>query len=66
MFQYDFGKTIQDQSFRPTGFLNQPPTVLRAAVNGFKSQYERKGIDLKRLSIAFSPKGILIKGYYPL
>lgn len=32
VFQYDFGKTIQDQSFRTTSFLNQPPTVLRAAV----------------------------------
>jgi hypothetical protein len=31
VFQYDFGKTIQDQSFRPTGFLNQPPVLLRAA-----------------------------------
>jgi nucleoside phosphorylase len=43
VFQYDFGKTIQDQSFRPTGFLNQPPTVLRAAVNGLKAQYESEG-----------------------
>ncbi|RYP46072.1 hypothetical protein DL768_007664 [Monosporascus sp. mg162] len=43
VFQYDFGKTIQDQSFRPTGFLNQPPTVLRAAVNGLKAQYEMNG-----------------------
>ena len=43
VFQYDFGKTIQDQSFRPTGFLNQPPALLRAAVNGLKAQYERKG-----------------------
>ncbi|KAK5444190.1 hypothetical protein LTS15_010543 [Exophiala xenobiotica] len=43
VFQYDFGKTIQDQSFRTTGFLNQPPTVLRAAVNGLKAQYESDG-----------------------
>jgi nucleoside phosphorylase len=40
VFQYDFGKTIQDQSFRTTGFLNQPPTVLRTAINGLKAQYE--------------------------
>ncbi|KAF2175742.1 hypothetical protein K469DRAFT_723857 [Zopfia rhizophila CBS 207.26] len=33
VFQYDFGKSVQDQ----------PPTVLRAAVNGIKSQYKRKG-----------------------
>src|SRR6185437_4265232 len=31
VFQYDFGKTIQDQVFRNTGFLNQPPALLRAA-----------------------------------
>lgn len=46
VFQYDFGKTMQDQSFRTTGFLNQPPVVLRAAVNGLKAQYERKGHQL--------------------
>ena len=43
VFQYDFGKTIQDQDFQHTGFLNQPPTVLRAAVNGLKAQYEIEG-----------------------
>jgi nucleoside phosphorylase len=43
VFQCDFGKTIQGQSFHTTGFLNQPPTVLRAAVNGIKAQYKRKG-----------------------
>jgi nucleoside phosphorylase len=43
VFQYDFGKTIQDHSFQHTGFLNQPPTVLRAAVSGIKAQYKRKG-----------------------
>ncbi|RYP56595.1 hypothetical protein DL771_011716 [Monosporascus sp. 5C6A] len=47
VFQYDFGKTIQDQSFRTTGFLNQPPTVLRAAVNGLKAQYESDGHQLE-------------------
>jgi nucleoside phosphorylase len=43
VLQYDFGKTIQDQSFRPTGLLNQPPMVLRTAVNGLKAQYESEG-----------------------
>jgi nucleoside phosphorylase len=43
VFQYDFGKTIQDQSFRQTRFLNQPPTVLRTAVNGLRAQYEGSG-----------------------
>ncbi|KAF2183659.1 purine and uridine phosphorylase [Zopfia rhizophila CBS 207.26] len=48
VFQYDFGKTIQDQSFRPTGFLNQPPMVLRTAVNGLKAQYESEGHQLEQ------------------
>ena len=47
VFQYDFGKTIQDQSFCPTGYLNQPPTLLRTAVAGLKAQYERKGHQLE-------------------
>lgn len=43
VFQYDFGKTIQNQSFQTTGFLNQPPTVVRAAMAGLRSQYESDG-----------------------
>jgi nucleoside phosphorylase len=43
VFQYDFGKTIQNQSFRPTGFLNQPPMVLRTAVNRLKAKYNSEG-----------------------
>ncbi|PWY86555.1 purine and uridine phosphorylase [Aspergillus sclerotioniger CBS 115572] len=43
VFQYDFGKTIQDQSFRSTGFLNQPPVFLQTAVNGLKAQYMSEG-----------------------
>jgi len=43
VFQYDMGKTIQDQSFQHTRFLDQPPTVLRTAVNGLKAKYESDG-----------------------
>jgi nucleoside phosphorylase len=43
VFQYDFGKTIQDQSFRTTGFLNKPPRVLLAAVSALKAEYESDG-----------------------
>lgn len=43
VFQYDFGKTIQDQVFHTTGFLNQPPTLLRKAVSTLKSQYQIHG-----------------------
>lgn len=43
VIQYDFGKMIQGQVFCPTGFLDQPPTLLRAAVNGLQAQYEMEG-----------------------
>ncbi|KAM0461024.1 hypothetical protein ACHAO4_001823 [Trichoderma viride] len=47
VFQYDFGKTIQDQSFMQTGFLNQPPAVLRTAVTVIRGQYESDGHGLE-------------------
>ncbi|PQE12785.1 Ankyrin repeat protein [Rutstroemia sp. NJR-2017a BBW] len=47
VFQYDFSKTIQDQTFQTTGFLNQPPMLLRAAVNDIKAKYEIEGHQLE-------------------
>ncbi|OQE32554.1 hypothetical protein PENFLA_c001G04688 [Penicillium flavigenum] len=47
VFQYDFGKSIQDQRFQHTRFLNQPPAILRAAMSGIRTQYERKGHQLE-------------------
>ncbi|CAG8921787.1 unnamed protein product [Penicillium salamii] len=46
VFQYDFGKSIQNQEFQHTRFLNQPPAILRAAVAGLRTQYERAGHQL--------------------
>ncbi|KAG7284875.1 hypothetical protein NEMBOFW57_009490 [Staphylotrichum longicolle] len=46
VFQYDFGKTIQNQSFQETGFLDQPPMVLRTAVSTLRGTYEMKGHQL--------------------
>ncbi|QYS95878.1 ANK_REP_REGION domain-containing protein [Trichoderma simmonsii] len=43
VFQYDFGKAIQGEGFYTTGFLNQPPTFLRTAVNGLQADYEING-----------------------
>jgi len=64
VFQYDFGKTIQDRSFQTTGFLNQPPTVLRTAVNGLKTAYELEGHELKEaINNALEKKPKLRKKY---
>ncbi|KAL2140204.1 hypothetical protein VTI28DRAFT_4090 [Corynascus sepedonium] len=43
VFQYDYGKTIQNQSFQETAFLDQPPMVLRTAISKLKSTYEMDG-----------------------
>ncbi|KAJ6110511.1 hypothetical protein N7486_002746 [Penicillium sp. IBT 16267x] len=51
VLQYDFGKTIQGQSFHHMGFLDQPPTVLRAAVNGLQARYEGDGHQLEEAVI---------------
>ena len=48
VFQYDFGKTIQDQAFRHTRFLNQSPAILRSALRGVKTQYKMKGHQLEK------------------
>ncbi|KAJ5390254.1 uncharacterized protein N7496_001322 [Penicillium cataractarum] len=47
VIQYDFGKMIQGQGFCPTRYLDQPPTLLRAAVNGLRAQYEMEGHQLE-------------------
>jgi nucleoside phosphorylase len=47
VLRYDFGKTIQNQSFSTTQFLDQPPTILRTAANGLKTQYEIHGHQLE-------------------
>ncbi|EIT74045.1 ankyrin repeat protein [Aspergillus oryzae 3.042] len=39
VWQYDFGKRIQDQSFQSTGFLNQPPLFLQTAVKALRTKY---------------------------
>ncbi|CAG7952008.1 unnamed protein product [Penicillium salamii] len=47
VFQYDFGKSIQDQSFQHTRCLNQSPATLRTAMAGIRTQYVRKGYQLE-------------------
>ncbi len=43
VFQYDFGKNIQDQPFHNTRFLASPPPVLLTAMSGLRAKYERHG-----------------------
>jgi nucleoside phosphorylase len=63
VYQYDYGKTIQEQAFQQTGFLNQPPTVVRTAVAALKSIYE-EGHDIEeRIVAALKKKPRLQKKY---
>lgn len=64
VFQYDFGKTIQGQSFQNTRFLNQSPAILLTAINGLKAQYESDGHQLdEAIKIALEKKPRLRKKY---
>ncbi|KAF3917219.1 hypothetical protein ABW20_dc0108227 [Dactylellina cionopaga] len=64
VYQYDFGKTIQNQSFQHTGFLNQPPLVLLTAVTGLAAQYETDGHQFeKAISDILDKKPRLRKKY---
>ncbi|OPB46456.1 hypothetical protein A0O28_0065770 [Trichoderma guizhouense] len=64
VFQYDFGKTIQNQSFQYTQFLNQPPTVLRTAVNGLKAQYMEDGHRLEETISTVLDKKLRLRQAY--
>ncbi|CAG7948209.1 unnamed protein product [Penicillium salamii] len=43
VLQYDFGKTIQGESFKPTGVLSLTPRFLRGAGQGLAKEYKIKG-----------------------
>ncbi|ETS82683.1 hypothetical protein PFICI_04559 [Pestalotiopsis fici W106-1] len=48
VFQYDYGRAIQDSRFIVTGHLNQPPQFMLAALNTLKAQYRRRGNDIEK------------------
>lgn len=59
VIQYDFGKAIQGKGFQQTGVLNQPPLLLRSAVNGLQAEYMAKGHKLKAVidhALKLSPR----------
>ncbi|KAH0382597.1 hypothetical protein KCU92_g6111, partial [Aureobasidium melanogenum] len=43
VYQYDYGKRIQDRGFQATGHLNQPPPVVLTAISKLKSNYDIEG-----------------------
>ncbi|KAI5465093.1 ankyrin repeat-containing domain protein [Mariannaea sp. PMI_226] len=64
VFQYDFGKTIQGQTFQTSGFLNQPPELLRAAIADIQAEYEMDGHQLEEaINGVFGRKPRLRRNY---
>ncbi|KAK8105277.1 F-box and WD domain-containing protein [Apiospora kogelbergensis] len=64
VFQYDFGKTIQNQTFQHTRFLEQPPALLRAAIGGIEALYVSKGHQIQdAIDTALDEKPRLQKNY---
>lgn len=46
VLNYLFGKTIQGESFKPTGLMSAAPIALRNAVNGLAAKYEMDGHEI--------------------
>jgi nucleoside phosphorylase len=47
VFQYDFGKTVQNKKFTTTGFLNKPPLFMMTAVAALEAEYILYGHQLE-------------------
>lgn len=64
VFQYDFGKTIQGQSFQCTRVLDNPPAILRSAVKGIRAKHERYGHGIEEsINILLQKYPRLQRGY---
>ncbi|PLN79471.1 nucleoside phosphorylase domain-containing protein [Aspergillus taichungensis] len=64
VFQYDFGKSVQNQAFVSTGVLDQPPAALRGAMARIEAWYDRKGHQIEeRLNAVLSENPRLRQKY---
>uniref|UniRef100_L2FQ15 Nacht and ankyrin domain protein n=1 Tax=Colletotrichum fructicola (strain Nara gc5) TaxID=1213859 RepID=L2FQ15_COLFN len=63
VFEYDFGKTIQEQAFQHTRHLDQPPNVVRTAVTNLQAQYERKGHNIQEAVTDITGKNKRLRKY---
>jgi hypothetical protein len=48
VYQYDFGKSIQDRDFQTTGHLNQPPALLLSALSVLATDCDKDGNNIDR------------------
>ncbi|KAK4938509.1 hypothetical protein LTR10_021041 [Elasticomyces elasticus] len=64
VFQYDFGKTLQNQTFQHTRFLDQPPPLLRSAAQDLRAQHAIDGHQLDEAIQEVLRKKPKIKRHY--
>ncbi|KAI0544411.1 Pfs, NACHT and WD domain protein [Xylaria curta] len=48
VMQYDMGKDIQDERFQISGYLDQPPRILRTTVQDLRTEYTIDGHQLEQ------------------
>jgi nucleoside phosphorylase len=63
VYQYDFGKTVQERSFQQTGVLGLPATVVRTAVTATRSEYE-EGHDIEEQILAALQRKPMLRDKY--
>lgn len=64
VYQYDYGKRIQDHEFKPTGHLNQPPSAVLTAMALLVSKFERKGNQIRETIDAILDNDTRLKRKY--
>ncbi|KAI4733960.1 hypothetical protein E4T50_15485 [Aureobasidium sp. EXF-12298] len=63
VFEYDFGKTIQEHEFTYTKHLDQPPPSVRAAVGRVQADFERKGHNIREVVQTIVEKNKRLRKY---
>ena len=64
VYQYDYGKTMQERKFQQTGHLNKPPALLLTAVADLAARIEADGHEFEKdIEAILSRKPRLRKNY---
>jgi nucleoside phosphorylase len=64
VYQYDYGKRVQGQTFKSTGHLNQPPPAVLTVMALLVSRYKREGNQIGKIVNAMLEKRPRLKKEY--
>lgn len=64
VFQYDYGKSIQDKSLTVTGNLNQPPQFMLTTMSTLKARYARYGNGIEKAINSLLEKEARLRAKY--